>query len=181
MVMSIILVQENFARSSKSCDYVTFRVLEYLLSTSTSYTSLPHDLMKAKVLSLVNWCFNRDSETYLSTSGKAGFLTTQNRTRTNVGLSLVMWSFFFLRGKRLCAIWMHGISTISWGFLCVQTVLHSYRINFILLREGFCLAFTNLNGMTSYTCLTIPLDNPDISKQNFSWTKQIFLTKKLLS
>ena len=26
---------------------------------STLYTSLPHDLIKAKVLSLVNWCFNR--------------------------------------------------------------------------------------------------------------------------
>ena len=27
---------------------------------STLYTSLPHDLIKAKVLSLVNWCFNRE-------------------------------------------------------------------------------------------------------------------------
>ena len=32
---------------------------------STLYTSLPHDLIKAKVLSLVNWCFNRESKTYL--------------------------------------------------------------------------------------------------------------------
>ena len=30
---------------------------------STLYTSLPHDLIKAKVLSLVNWCFNRESKT----------------------------------------------------------------------------------------------------------------------
>ena len=29
---------------------------------STLYTSLPHDLIKAKVLSLVNWCFNRESK-----------------------------------------------------------------------------------------------------------------------
>ena len=41
---------------------------------STSYTSLPHDLIKAKVLSLVNWCFNRESKTYLCTSVKAGFV-----------------------------------------------------------------------------------------------------------
>ena len=27
---------------------------------SALYTSLPHDLIKAKVLSLVNWCFNRE-------------------------------------------------------------------------------------------------------------------------
>ena len=31
---------------------------------STLYTSLPHDLIKEKVLSLVKWCFNRESKTY---------------------------------------------------------------------------------------------------------------------
>ena len=41
---------------------------------STLYTSLRHDLIKAKVLSVVNWCFNRESRTYLWTSVKAGFL-----------------------------------------------------------------------------------------------------------
>ena len=35
---------------------------------STLYTSLPHDLIKAKVLSLVKWCFDRESKTYLCTS-----------------------------------------------------------------------------------------------------------------
>ena len=54
---------------------------------STLYTSLPHDLIKAKVLSLVNWCFNRESKTYLCTSDKAGFLATRNMTRINVGLA----------------------------------------------------------------------------------------------
>ena len=38
---------------------------------STLYTSLPHDLINAKVLSLVNWCFNRESKSYLCTSLKA--------------------------------------------------------------------------------------------------------------
>ena len=54
---------------------------------STLYTSLPHDLIKAKVLSLVNWCFNRESKTYLCTSDKAGFLATRNMTHINVGLA----------------------------------------------------------------------------------------------
>ena len=44
---------------------------------STSYTSLPHDLIKAKVLSLVNWCFNTESKTYLCTSFKAGFFSNK--------------------------------------------------------------------------------------------------------
>ena len=44
---------------------------------STLYTSLPHDLIKAKVLSLVKWCFNRESKTYLCTSDKAGFFSNK--------------------------------------------------------------------------------------------------------
>ena len=46
---------------------------------SSSYTSLPHDLITAKVLSLVKWCFNRirESKTYLFTSDKAGFFSNK--------------------------------------------------------------------------------------------------------
>ena len=54
---------------------------------STLYISLPHDLIKAKVLSLVNLCFNRESKTYLCTSVKAGFFSKRNMTRINVGLA----------------------------------------------------------------------------------------------
>ena len=42
---------------------------------STLYTSLPIDIIKAKVLSLVNLCFDRESKTYLCTSAKAGFFS----------------------------------------------------------------------------------------------------------
>ena len=44
---------------------------------STLYTSLPHDLIKAKVLSLVKWCFDRESKTYLCTSAKAEFFSNK--------------------------------------------------------------------------------------------------------
>ena len=44
---------------------------------STLYTSLPHDLIKAKVLPLVNWCFNRESKMYLCTSDKASFFSNK--------------------------------------------------------------------------------------------------------
>ena len=44
---------------------------------STLYTSLPHDLIKAKVLSLVKWCFDRESKFYLCTSAKAGFFSNK--------------------------------------------------------------------------------------------------------
>ena len=62
---------KTLPRSSKSCDYVTFGVLRYLLSTL--YTSLSHYLIKAKVLSLVN----RASKTYLCTSAKTGFFSNK--------------------------------------------------------------------------------------------------------
>ena len=44
---------------------------------STLYTSLPHDLIKEKVLSLVKWCFNRESKTYICTSDKVGFFSNK--------------------------------------------------------------------------------------------------------
>ena len=47
---------------------------------STLYTSLPHDLIKAKVLSLVNWC---TSVLHL----RQDFLATRNMTRIDVGLA----------------------------------------------------------------------------------------------
>ena len=44
---------------------------------STLYISLSHDLIRAKVLSLVNWCFNRESKSYLCISLKAGFFSNK--------------------------------------------------------------------------------------------------------
>ena len=44
---------------------------------SILYTSLPHGLIKANVLSLVNRCLNRESKTYLCTSVKTGFFSNK--------------------------------------------------------------------------------------------------------
>ena len=66
---------------------------------STLYTSLPHDLIKAKVLSLVNWCFSRESKTNLCISDKAGFLATRRMTRINVGLALSYVKLLLSSGK----------------------------------------------------------------------------------
>ena len=71
---------------------------------STLYTSLPHDLIKAKVLSLVNWCFNRESKSYLCTSLKAGFLATRNMTRIGVGLARTYVKLLLSNGKDIFAI-----------------------------------------------------------------------------
>ena len=44
---------------------------------STLYTSLPHYLIKEKALSLLKWCFNRESKTYRCTTDKAGFFSNK--------------------------------------------------------------------------------------------------------
>ena len=49
------------------------QVQAFSFDFSALYTSLPHDLVKAKVLSLVKWSYNRESKPYLCTSDKAGF------------------------------------------------------------------------------------------------------------
>ena len=70
---------KTLLKSSKNCGCETF-IHCFQVSPfdfSTSYTSLPHDLIKAKVLSLVKWCFNRESKTYLCTSDKAGFFSNK--------------------------------------------------------------------------------------------------------
>ena len=38
---------------------------------------MPHDLIKAKVLYLVNWCFNRESKINLCTSDREGFFSNK--------------------------------------------------------------------------------------------------------
>ena len=103
---------------------------------STLYTSLPHALIKAKVLSLVNWCFNRESKTYLCTSDKAGFLATRNMTRINIGLARGYMKLLLSSWKNICAIWWHGLSTNSGDSYGHQLCSTYSRFIFILLREG---------------------------------------------
>ena len=55
------------------------------------------------MLSLVNWCFNRESKTYLYTSDKAGFLATRSMSRINVGLALGFVQLLFFSWKHKCA------------------------------------------------------------------------------
>ena len=80
IVMSIIFGPlKTLPRSSKSCkalrNFQGSQVSSF--DFSTLYTPLPHDLIKAKVLSLVNLCFNRESKSYRCTSLKTRLLATR--------------------------------------------------------------------------------------------------------
>ena len=78
-VMSIIFRPlKTLPRSSKKLRLHNFQGSQVSsFDFSTFYTSLPHDLIKAKVLSLVYWCFNRESKSYLCTSLRAGFFSNK--------------------------------------------------------------------------------------------------------
>ena len=56
---------------------------------SSLLTSLSYDLIKSKVVSLVKWCFKRESKTYICTSNKAGVLhVLRSMTLLKVGFAL---------------------------------------------------------------------------------------------
>ena len=61
---------------------------------STLYTPLPHDLIKSKILSLVKWCFNRESNTYLCTSDKAGIFSNKKYDSCACRTCTELWEAF---------------------------------------------------------------------------------------
>ena len=140
---------------------------------STLYTSLPHDLIKAKVLSLVNWCFNRESKTYLCTSDKAGFLATRNMTRINVGLARSYVKLLLSSWKHICAIWWHGISTnsgIPMGTNCAPLIadlfLYCYERDFMsdLQKSKRFDLIDMFNDISRYLDDIFTIDNPEFEK-----------------
>ena len=66
-------VKHFFVHYNSSEVIEKFRLRNFRGSHVSSFDFLlPHDLIKAKVFSFVNWWFNRESKTYLCTSVKAG-------------------------------------------------------------------------------------------------------------
>ena len=57
-------------------------------TSSTLYTSLPHDLIKAKVLSLVKWCSTESQKRTSVRQIRRDFSPRRYMTRIHVGLAL---------------------------------------------------------------------------------------------
>ena len=118
---------KTFLKTSKSCGCETLRVLKYLLSICLLYTH-PHDPIKAKVLSLVKWCFNGESKTYLCTSNKARFFSSKNydsytcafRPRKQEVTCYSNWPPFVCL-QSLCY-------RIIWWLFCVVTLLFGFSV-----------------------------------------------------
>ena len=102
IVMSIILVHENVSEVIENLRLRNFQGSKVsFFDLSTLYTSLSHDFIKAKVLSLVN----RESKSYICTSLKAGYFSNKNMTQIDVGLARSYVKLLFSSyGKNICAI-----------------------------------------------------------------------------
>ena len=87
-----------------------------ILILRSLYTSLPHDYIKAKVFSLVVWCFNRESNKYLGTSNKAGFFSNKKYYSYKSLACAEFCEAFTILIENICAIWRHGLSTNSGNF-----------------------------------------------------------------
>ena len=89
------------------------------------------------VLPLVNWCFNRESKTYLCTSDKAGIFSNKKYDSYKCWTCAELCEAFTLLMENIYVQWRHGLSTNSGDSnghkLCS---IHSGFV-FILLWEGF--------------------------------------------
>ena len=138
---------------------------------STLYTSLPRDLIKAKVTSLVNWCFNRESKTYLCTSVKAGFfLATRNMTRINFGLArsyvkllLSLWKTY------MCMVYQQKVG-IPMGTNCAPLIadlfLYCYERDFMsdLQKSKRFDLIAMFKDTSRYLDDIFTIDNPEFEK-----------------
>ena len=130
------------------CECLTFRVLKYLLSTL--YTSLQHDLIKAKALSLVNLCFNRESKTYLCTLDKAGFVSIKKYDSYKCWTCSELCKSFTFLMENIYVQFEGMVYQQIVGFLWAQSVFHLQRFCFYFVMRGvLCQTSRNPNGLTS--------------------------------
>ena len=127
-------------------------------------TSLPHDLLKLKVLSLVNWCFNRESKTYLSISNKAVFLATRNMTVWHSLSFVKLWLSSCIRYMYNLKAWY---IIKYWGLLWAQT---APLIADLFLWEGFNVSSSQIYTAWPYGYVwrylgdILFIDNPEFEK-----------------
>ena len=100
--------------------------------------TLPHDLIEERVLSLVKWCFNRESKRTSLLQTRRDFSPTRNMTRIHVGLALTYLKLLLFSWK--IYVW----NVIAWytntnsGHSYEHLLFSTYsRLISKLLREGF--------------------------------------------
>ena len=106
-------------RSSKSCGYETYRVLQYLLSIFLFYTHPCHMILHVSKQKCCLLLYGVSTENQKCTSVfqiRRAFLQQEIWLVYMLDLHWVMWSFYCPHGKYICAIWWHGIPTTTYKF-----------------------------------------------------------------
>ena len=136
----------------------------------TLYTSLPHDLFKANVLSVVKWCFNRESKTYLCTSDKAGFFskkkfdshTCWTCTKFCEALSFLVKNIYV----QFDGMVYQQVARISMGTNCAPLIaeefIYIYEGDFMenLQKSKHFVFIDTLNASSRYLDDTFTIENP---------------------
>ena len=72
---------------------------------STIHTTLPHNLIKDKLMDLIERIFNREGSPYLACNDKYAFLLLKNLRKTCMVLSKCMRSADLFVGQHFYSIW----------------------------------------------------------------------------
>ena len=54
---------------------------------STLYTTLPHKLIKEKLINLIEWTFKREGSPYITCNERQAFFTSETQNDINFGLA----------------------------------------------------------------------------------------------
>ena len=54
---------------------------------STLYTTLPHNLIKEKLINLIEWTFKREGSPYIACNERQAFFTSEDTNDINFGLA----------------------------------------------------------------------------------------------
>jgi hypothetical protein len=155
---------------------------------STLYTTLPHDLIKDKLQTLIRWAFDREGKTYLATNTRTGFFSSNNYK------SYKMWTCLELC-KALCFLLdnifvrfgdkiYRQVVGIPMGTNCAPLVadlfLYCYERDFMikLQKANKTDLINSFNRTSRYLDDILNLDNPAFSKYiKFIYPKELSLIK----
>ena len=102
----------------------TFRVLQYLFRFFYFKTHLCHMILsEIKVLSLVKFCFNRESKTYRSVLQiMRDFSRPRNTTRMHVGLSPSLWIFYYFPHGKYTGCFINSVTILNLYIIKISTL-----------------------------------------------------------
>ena len=102
---------------------------------STLYTTLPHNLIKDKLIDIIERTFQREGSPYLACNDRNAFFTLEKPKNIMVGhVKMVRCTDLFAR-QHFYSIWHQAVQTSSWdscGLLVADSFLFCYERDFMM-------------------------------------------------